>query len=665
MQQTSIAQLLRMEDRRELDTALVRRLLSDPLNEIRGRAALAAGRIGDRTAGQMLRQALLDRDTEVKANAAFALGELGDTASGNVSVLRDLMLQKSAVNIGAAREAAHALGKLVSPASYAALHSALASAAANRVRGVVSTDRPAPTVVSEILLAIWHHPRQPGTASAVAPFLTSKDNTTRFAATYAIVRGGARPAMVPALLRALRDADPLIRATGARGLRFAITDSAQLADSARNALVAALADASPQVRINAVTVLGGYRQPRLVQSIASLLPDSDGNVATAAATALGALRDPGAAVVLNAVVQDESSPLSVRGAALVGMAGIPATGSIPHGTAQRWLTAPGWMQRVYAVRALALLQRDLVAADLRGAVRDPDPRVQAEALGAIAAADTSDTTHSLDALYLESLASADPIVRSAAITALGRHRDAMYLSALMDAYARAQSDRENDAVLAAVDALATLARTDSAVARSFFFRFPRSHDPVVRATVARRFVSGNTWGAPTPSADRPLPWYEDIVRTLVAPILNGAPRPRASIRSASGDIQVELAADDAPLTVFNFMTLANSGYFNGKDAQWHRVVPNFVLQDGDPRGDGNGGPGYSIRDEINRLRYTRGALGMALSGPDTGGSQFFVTHSPQPHLDGGYTVFGYVTSGMSVADRVVQNEPIRGIDIIR
>ena len=91
---------------------------------------------------------------------------------------------------------------------------------------------------------------------------------------------------------------------------------------------------------------------------------------------------------------------------------------------------------------------------------------------------------------------------------------------------------------------------------------------------------------------------------------------------------------------------------------FHRVVPNFVVQAGDPRGDGNGGPGYAIRDELNRHRYLRGTLGMALSGPDTGGSQFFVTHSPQPHLDGGYTVFGQLADGADVLDRIVQGDRI-------
>jgi cyclophilin family peptidyl-prolyl cis-trans isomerase len=95
-----------------------------------------------------------------------------------------------------------------------------------------------------------------------------------------------------------------------------------------------------------------------------------------------------------------------------------------------------------------------------------------------------------------------------------------------------------------------------------------------------------------------------------------------------------------------------------------RVVPNFVIQGGDPRNDQNGGPGYSIRDEINLQKYTRGALGMALSGPDTGGSQFFITHSSQPHLDGGYTIFGRVTSSMGgVVDQTERGDRVETITV--
>ena len=137
---------------------------------------------------------------------------------------------------------------------------------------------------------------------------------------------------------------------------------------------------------------------------------------------------------------------------------------------------------------------------------------------------------------------------------------------------------------------------------------------------------------------------------------------RARVTTSKGSFVIEFLPNDAPLTVDNFIQLANKGYFNGQTIP--RVVPNFVMQAGDPRGDQNGGPGYSIRCEINEVPYDRAAVGMALSGKDTGGSQWFVTHSPQPHLDGGYTVFGRVISGMEVVDALVRGDILRSVTII-
>src|SRR4030095_586789 len=114
-------------------------------------------------------------------------------------------------------------------------------------------------------------------------------------------------------------------------------------------------------------------------------------------------------------------------------------------------------------------------------------------------------------------------------------------------------------------------------------------------------------------------------------------------------IEIELAVLDAPMTCHNFATLARKGFYNGM--RFHRVLRDFLAQTGHPRGDGTGGPGYSIRDELNDLPYLRGAIGMALSGKDTGGSQFFLTISPQPHLDAKYTVFGHVVKGIEVLDQ--------------
>ena len=135
----------------------------------------------------------------------------------------------------------------------------------------------------------------------------------------------------------------------------------------------------------------------------------------------------------------------------------------------------------------------------------------------------------------------------------------------------------------------------------------------------------------------------------------------ATVVMSKGSFTIEFLPEDAPLTVDNFAQLARIGYFNG--LAFHRVVPNFVIQGGDPRGDGDGGPGYSIRCEINEVPYERAAVGMALSGKDTGGSQWFVTHSPQPHLDGGYTVFGRVIRGMEVVDNIARGDIIRRVTV--
>ena len=114
--------------------------------------------------------------------------------------------------------------------------------------------------------------------------------------------------------------------------------------------------------------------------------------------------------------------------------------------------------------------------------------------------------------------------------------------------------------------------------------------------------------------------------------------------------------------MLTILSLAERGYYAG--SRFHRVVPDFVAQDGDPRGDGDGGPGFAIRDEFNRHRYVRGSVGMALAGPNTGGSQYFLTHAPQPHLDGHYTVFGRLMVGDAVLARIVQGDRILRVEIL-
>jgi cyclophilin family peptidyl-prolyl cis-trans isomerase len=130
----------------------------------------------------------------------------------------------------------------------------------------------------------------------------------------------------------------------------------------------------------------------------------------------------------------------------------------------------------------------------------------------------------------------------------------------------------------------------------------------------------------------------------------------AEIRTRHGVLRLRIACPQAPLTCNSFFQLANQGFYNGLEL--HRVIPDFVVQGGDPRGDGWGGPGYTIRDEVGRLRYDRGVVGMALSAPDTAGSQFFITLSRQPHLDGIYTAFGEVVAGVEILDQIAKGDRI-------
>ena len=137
----------------------------------------------------------------------------------------------------------------------------------------------------------------------------------------------------------------------------------------------------------------------------------------------------------------------------------------------------------------------------------------------------------------------------------------------------------------------------------------------------------------------------------------------ARIETDKGTMVAELYPEAAPGTVANFEKLANSGFYDG--LSFHRVIPDFVVQGGCPKGDGTGGPGYTIRCETegNPHKHQRGSLSMAHAGKDTGGSQFFICHSPQPHLDGKHTVFGRVTQGLEVVDAIRRSDHMQSIRV--
>jgi len=263
-------------------------------------------------------------------------------------------------------------------------------------------------------------------------------------------------------------------------------------------------------------------------------------------------------------------------------------------------------------------------------------------------------------VLIERLKADDPAIRTTAAEGLGQLKPAGGAAALAEAYRFSQRDATYTARAAALAALVQYGATDAMpVLKSAL----ADKDWAVRVRAVQLIKQLDPSAAADAAAQiRPAPTTLAADVYQAPRLVNPAVSTQAYIETDRGTIQLELAVLDAPLTVENFVALARKGYFNGLSI--HRVVPNFVIQDGDPRGDGEGGPGYTIRDELNERPYLRGTVGMALDPwPDTGGSQWFITHSPQPHLDAKYTVFGRVIAGMEVVDQIQQGDVIRRIRI--
>jgi cyclophilin family peptidyl-prolyl cis-trans isomerase/HEAT repeat protein len=654
------AELLAMTDTRQLDTTLIDRALASRWQPLRAAAALAVGQVGTEHGSEglsRLRSLLRDRDSGVAANAAYALGLLRDSAS--ISGLSATL----ASNREVAREAAWAMGEIGSPA-----RTAIITALRNARE---------PDVMVQLLLAAAK--LRPVPLADISPFLhQGSPPPVVWAASYAIARtrsaGGVRELIQleasPALNTEPRSAEragenltpygdpqtaaPRIRAEIARGLaKSAAGDS--LGPSAFAVLSRLVGDPDPHVRINAVRSLGTYG-PIAKPSLVYATHDRDPNVRIAAAQSFGTVLTKQSTDFSTLLAADTSL---VYQSSLLGSA--TRSGLRPPELAQ-WAASRDWRWRAAVAGAEGdTLDRAFAMSRAAALTRDPDPRVREAAYAAIiptASMSLEDTVH---ALLLAGLHDPDFYVRATVIGALADHLSANDLSPVLASYSQASRDSANDARLAAIQYVAALWKRDSTAftdaRRAQLAQLAVPADPLERGA-GKSVAPLDRWKNVTPSA-RPLAWYEGVVNTIVMPVQSGK-RLTATINTVRGPIKLELFGGDAPITVWNFLSLARSGYY--RNTRFHRVVPNFVAQDGDPRDDGNGGPGYAIRDEMNRHRYERGAVGMALSGPDTGGSQYFITHSPQPHLDGHYTVFGRVTGGYDVLDRLVQGDLITRVD---
>ncbi|MGH7730033.1 MAG: HEAT repeat domain-containing protein, partial [Candidatus Eiseniibacteriota bacterium] len=592
------------EDQRRYADGELRRLLRDASPGVRARATLAVGRLQDSTAVPDLLPLLGDAHAAVRREAVFALGQIGHrSARGPLErELRDP--DEETVEL-----AIEALGKLGDKAASAPIASFLRSGTPGQ-RG-------------EAAVALW----KLADSTAVTALLAAHadpDPDVRWRVLYALEKVVAPQRVVLVVALHLNDPEWTTRAYAAR------TIGRQKSTRGTAYLMGALRDPETRVVVNAIRALQMIADSTMRgvgQALARSLGHPDRYVRVTAATALaerfawGALDSAGRGAALDSV----RAHLGDRDAATRGACArvllSRGTGADRASVADRMRGDSSIYARVAIIGAWpasdpgplrerlapgTMLFERMSAADRLGEVRDRGAiRMLRSALR-----DTS-------ALFVASCAGA--------LAALG---DTASVPLLARAWAERALDADADARIAIRDALRELA------GRPFADSLERVRPP------------RNAQPAANP------------------PDFAEPPRAKgARLHTTAGDIEWAFYQEAAPQTVKNFIRLAERGYFDGLAV--HRVVPNFVIQDGDPTGTGSGGPGYTIRCEYNRLRYEPGRVGMALSGKDTGGSQWFITHSPQPHLNGRYTIFARVVRGMDVVARIVQGDRVTKVEILK
>jgi HEAT repeat protein/cyclophilin family peptidyl-prolyl cis-trans isomerase len=627
------------------------RMLGDSEARIRRRAALAIGHVGLKEGlPPLMRLLTRETDPEVRQMAAFALGLLGDKSA--LDALVTSLGDPSPLVQGSAAEALGLIGDAAAAEAVARMMSSILQSGALAQPPAAEDDSRRDTASAAFRLGVYTLVRLKA-YDALAPVVLDASGQPRlrwWPVAFALQRLEDKRAL-PALLTLAKDADPYTRAFAVKGLA-ALKDP-----SALPTLMPLLTSGERPVLIETIRALGRIGDASAVEPLMRFIRDTSTNpqVRLEAVSALGGMHGgvaalPGVNDTLLDLLTDDTP--AIREAALRSVATMDPENFV---TILSGLDPDRhWHVRATLATVLGTLTPEIALPRLRTMLTESDQRVIPSVLDAIVKLKPPDAAQVL----LDHLKADDPVVRGAAANGIGELKPANGASALADAYRLGQRDGIYAARTAALAAIAKYgAEAATPVLKSAFA--DKDWTVRVRAVMLLKDLD------PTAAAEadmqiRPAPTTLPADVYQAPRLVNPPVSTQVYLETDRGLIQIELAVIDAPLTVENFIALARRGYFNGLSV--HRVVPNFVMQDGDPRGDGEGGPGYTIRDEFNELPYLRGTVGMALDPwLDTGGSQWFITHSPQPHLDARYTVFGRVIKGMEFVDQIQQWDVIRRV----
>jgi cyclophilin family peptidyl-prolyl cis-trans isomerase/HEAT repeat protein len=623
------------------------KLLGDPEPRIRRRAALAVGRTGLPDGVEPLEATLQDADPDVRQMAAFALGLLADKRA---SAALTTALQDRDPRVRG--RAAEALGLVGDASAATAVGQMVAGYVKQGAIASIAPDEetfPGTPESDAVRLGLFALVRMKAWDPLAAAVLDGSGHAVSrwWPVAWSLQRLNDKRAL-PALQQLAEGKGAYTTAFAARGLG-AIRDPSSVP-----VLLRVLTSAKGQVpltvsAVRALAQIGGREAAAAVLRV--LTGDNvDPNVALEAVDALGALKSKEALPYVQNLMTDKWP--TMRAAAIHAAARIDPEGFLI--TLSGMDVDPNWIVRAALADVLGTLPPEMATGRLQQMLKDSDRRVFPSVLSALVKLKAPDA----DQTALAALKDPDFGVRAAAAEAVAELKPSGAAGALRDAYRAGAGDANYTARAAALTALAKFGASEAVPTLRNALA---DKDWAVRVHAADLIASLDpSAAAEARSAIRPVP--NAPIVAYDSPDLIGPPySPHVYIETSKGTIEIELAVLDAPQTSQNFMALVRKGFFNG--LQIHRVVPNFVVQDGDPRGDGSGGPGYTIRDELNDRPYLRGTVGMALDWRDTGGSQFFITHSPQPHLDAKYTVFGHVVKGMEVVDRLQQLDTIQKVSV--
>jgi cyclophilin family peptidyl-prolyl cis-trans isomerase/HEAT repeat protein len=623
------------------------RLLGDAEARVRRRAALAVGRVGLPAAVEPLTRLLADEEFEVRQMAAFSLGLLANPSAR--PALQMALDDPEPIVQGRAAEALGAIGDRTDADAISTMVQRHIAAGALAKIEPDDLGYPLDPPVEAARLGLYALTRLRAYDALAAAVLDPRGQPVSrwWPIAYALQRVGD-PRAAPVLLTLLTTPGRYTASFAARGLAGVKATSA--AAHLREIVTERRRD--PAVILQSVRALAALGDQASVPVLTKMVTDRaiTGPLRQEAMAALATLMDSRGIDLLLDLVTDPVP--AVRGSAFTALARLEPAAFL---SVLAGLEADAdWNVRVAIATALGSLPEEQGVARLSIMLQqDRDLRVVPAVLNALVAAKAA----GIEKVLLERLKSDDFVVRAAAANGLVEIKAAGAAQALTEAYKASAGGDVTYVARAAT--LSALAKLDPAAARPVLQEALNDRDWAVR--IRARTLLAEQGVTDVDDAMRPAVAGQQVDSPDWQAIVSPKFSPRAFIDTDKGTVELELAIVDAPLTVANFMSLARRRFFNGIPI--HRVVPDFVIQDGDPRGDGEGGPGYTIRDEINQRPYLRGTLGMALDWQDTGGSQFFITHSPQPHLDGRYTVFGHVVGGMEVVDRLVPGDAIRGVRV--